>query len=157
MAKNMGDQDKKQGNNMMLIVGLAGGVLLLLTCCCGAGVGGYFLWPRGPGAGIAGLGKTDVIGRWENNEISRLILDLKADGTGAIEIPEAKVIIRITHQIQGNELRIAPAPGEAAGIGERDAVERFQHLRVTRMGNTLRIEALAGPGQGMVSLLQKIG
>jgi hypothetical protein len=156
----MADKDldnKKPGGNTMLIVGLCGGGLMLLTCCCGTGVGGFFLWPKGPAAGIGGLGKTDVVGRWENNEISRLILDLQADGAGAIEIPEAKVRIRITHQIQGNELRIAPAPGEAAGFGERDAVERFQHLRITRMGNTLRIEALAGPGQGQVSSLKKIG
>ena len=108
MAKREVDNDKKQGSNTMLIVGLAGGGLLLLTCCCGAGVGGFFLWPRGPGAGIGGLGKTDIVGRWENNEIARLILDLKADGT-APSRSQAKVRIRITHQLQGNELRIAPA------------------------------------------------
>lgn len=148
-----------KSNTGLIVAAVAGVGVVLALCCCGVGVGIYFVGPAGIGGPAAPGGPfaPDVVGRWEADVISKLVLHLRADGSGTMEIPEAKVVIRITHKLQGNELKIAPAAGQNLGPGERDAVERFEHTRVTRIGNTLRLEALSGPGLGQVAVFQKVG
>lgn len=141
-------EQKKSGGAVYLIVGIAAGGLLLLLCCGGVGIGGYFVF-RGAAA-------PDIVGRWEADEIAKLILDFRPDGTGTIEVPLVKVRIPITYKLQGNDLTIAPAPGHALGFGERETVERMERTRVSRFGDQLRMEALAGPGMGQAMLLKKI-
>ncbi len=155
MAKKRPDDDedqapaqKKGGGAVFLIAGIAAGGLLLLLCCGGVGIGGYFAF-RGAAA-------PDIVGRWEIDEIAKLVLDFRPDGTGTIEVPMAKVRIPITYKLKGNDLTIAPAPGQGLGFGERDAVERLERTRVSRFGDQLRMEALAGPGMGQAMLLKKI-
>jgi hypothetical protein len=152
------DPSPKSSNTGLLIAGIVGGGLALLLCCGGVGVGVFFAI-RGAAnpAGPIGLVAPDVIGRWENNDLAQIIVDLRANGTGTIEVPAAKTTIRITHQLQGNELTLTEAPGQPLGPGELDAVDRLRRTRVTRIGDTLRMEALAGPGQGQAMQLKKIG
>jgi hypothetical protein len=145
------DRPAKGGSTGLLIAGIAAGVLLLLLCCGGAGIGALFLFPGGAG----GLGApSDIVGRWEIDDISKLILEFRPDGTGTIEIPEARTRIQITYKLQGGDLTIAPAQGLA--FGEGDVVARLERTRVSRIGNQLRMEALAGPAQGQAMLLKKI-
>ena len=101
--------------------------------------------------------ETDIVGRWEIDEISKLILDFRPDGTGTIEVPEVRVRIPITYMLQGDELTITQAPAKGIDIGARMVLERLERTRVSGTGNQLRMEALGGPGQGQVMLVKKIG
>ena len=149
------DSGKKKGSNVLLIAGLAGGALLLLLCCGGVGIGGFLAF-RGVGAG--GLGATDIVGRWEVDEISKLILDFRPDGTGTIEVPEVKVRVPIKYKLDGRELTIARAePPKGLEFGVPDMLNRLERTRVSRTGNELRMEAIAGPAQGLAMVLKKIG
>ncbi len=91
------------------------------------------------------------------NQIGRLALDFREDGTGTIEVPKARVRIPITWKVDGDELFITAAPGQGKSFGERDAVERLERTRVTRTGNEFQMRAVAGPGVGQAMVLKKIG
>lgn len=143
------DDSPKKGSPILLIGGIAAGVLFLSVCCCGVGVGGFFA--------IKGAGAPDIVGRWENDDLTKLILDFRADGTGTFEVPLARVRIPITYKLDGDELKIKAAPGQGLQFGEREAMERLEHTRVSRTGNELRMDALSGPGRGQAMLLKKIG
>jgi len=140
---------QKKGGNGLLIVGLAVGALVLLTCCGGVSVGAFLVYRAS--------GPTDIVGRWENNDLGRMFLDFRPDGTGSFEVPDARVRIAFHYKLRGDELTITAAPGKALDVGERMALERLERTRVSRTANQLRMDALAGPGQGQAMLLKKIG
>jgi len=142
------DAAVNKGGNVLLVAGIAGGAFVLLLCCGGISIVAFFV-------GRESARETDIVGRWEVDEISKLILDFRPDGTGTIEVPEVKVRIPITYRLQGDELTITQAAkGDA---DSRMIVERMERTRVSRSGNQLRMEVLAGPVQSQVVVLKKIG
>ena len=140
----------------LLIAGIAVGALAVLGCGGVVGAVAFLMHFRG-GGGAKAPEIVDIFGRWEVDQISKLILDFRPDGTGTVEIPEARVRIPITFKLVDDELTITAAQPQALGIGEPDVIDRLGRTRVQRTGNELRLDAIAGPAQGQAIILKKIG
>jgi len=151
MGKEQSDDTtvNDRGGNVLLIAGIAGSAFVLLLCCGGISIVAFFV-------GRESDRETDIVDRWEVDEISKLILDFRGDGTGTIEVPEVRVRIPITYILQGDELTITQAPAQGIDVGACMVLERLERTRVSRIGNQLRMEALPGPRQGQVMVLRTI-
>lgn len=138
----------KTGSVGLVIAGIVVGAIALLGCCGVVGVGAFLLFFRAATT-------SDIVGRWENDDLSKLILDFRPDGTDVIDVPAAKVRIPITFKLVNDELTITPA--QPLGLGEQHFFDGIGRTRVQRIGNELRMEGLAGPAQGQAMFLKKIG
>jgi predicted Zn finger-like uncharacterized protein len=134
---------KKAGSPIMLILLIGSGVLGLFGCC-GCGVGAYFLF---------GFGRPDVVGRWENTDVIRIVYEFRADGTGKME--GLGLESHFDYSLNGSQITLTNTRAKAGGmeLPVKDAVQ--VSFRVVREGDTLRFEDYNGR-QGARLTLRKI-
>ena len=134
---------KKAGRPMMLILLLGGGFVALLACI-GCGVGAFiFLGGGGP----------DILGKWENNDFIKITYEFRPDGTGAMQAIGLNVTFK--YRLIGSELELEPTGAGAGGIFANVQGQRTARLRVTREGETLRMEELNPGRRGQILILRK--